>query len=349
MRAKASAFLRALVRPAVPSALRRRIHPARPPWVQAVESPPHAQTLDSVGFYAIVGTWMEADIIADCVANAFAQGVDRVFLFDNCSPDDTINRAVSAGAEHVMMYRTERFEERYRYNLMNEAVRHISESSEHDNIWWLWLDADEFPRPQGEGTLRELLTRTDRMYRTIGARVVNHYPTPGQPSYIPGEHPARFQVLCEEVPDGICELNHRKHPLQRWDRSGPRIDAGPGFHRAECIERPLFEPLESIIIHHVPFREEQTTRRRMEALWSGGASSSSRAIQGDIATDHMEARLHSLDAVYSGDWSNVRNFLPGRPERGVALIPWQELTPPISPHLPSFVKVDSEIAREGDD
>lgn len=327
--------LRALTRSVLPAKVRRAFRPSPQPWVSTLPTPAEPTLLENFGFHAIVGTWMEADVIADTVANAFAQGVDRVFVLDNESPDDTVERAVAAGAEHVMTYRTGRFEEQYRYNLMNEFVRHNSDMSDYDHIWWLWMDADEFPRPQGPGSLRGMLRELDSRYRVIGARFINHYPTPGMPAFVPGEHPAIHQELCEELPLNICAEMHRKHPLQRWDRGGERIDAGLGFHRAECAERPLFEPPEPIVVHHVPFREEAVTRRRMNMLWSGGAAAS-RAKPGDVATDHMEARRDSLDAVYSGDWARVRNFMPGAPDTGVHLTPWIALVPTISADLPSL-------------
>lgn len=296
--------------------------------------------LTGFGFYAIVGTWMEEDIIADTVRNAFAQGVERVFLADNASPDDTVERAVRAGGEEVLTYRTERFDESYRYALMNELVQHVSQASDHDHVWWLWLDADEFPRPQSGGRLVDMLTSLDSRYRVVGARVLNHYPTPGEVAFDPGQHPVHRQHLCEEVRQHICDAMHRKHPLQRWDRSGPRINAGWGFHRAECEERPLYEPLEPIVVHHVPFRDEAWTRQRLDALWGGKDTGTPRALRGDISTDHMQARLESLDAVYTGDWQNVRNFIPGLPERGVDLTDWRSLEPSIHPDLPEWTSTE---------
>jgi len=322
--------LRDLAGKVVPKQVRRRLKAPAVPWVMTAESSATPVPLDRFGLYAIVGTWMEADIIADTVANAFTQGADRVFLVDNDSPDETVARAVGAGAEHVLTYKTERFEEQHRYNLMNELVRHISIVSELDHIWWLWLDADEFPRPESGGTVREFIDRLDRQYRVVGARFINHFPTPGSPAHVPGDHPIDHQPMCEELPYGICDRNHRKHPLQRWDRGGPRIDAGLGFHRAQCDDRPLIEPSEPLVIHHFPFREEAVTRDRLRMLWSGSNGSASRAKQGDIATDHMEARLDSIDAVYAGDWEAVRNFMPGTAERGVELVEWTDLVPTMS-------------------
>ncbi len=322
--------VRRSVKRALPAPIVRRLRPAPVPWIEAEPEPATPDPLPGFGFNAIVGTWMEADVIADTVANAFAQGVERVFLLDNDSPDDTIERAVSAGAEHVMTYRTDAFEEQYRYNLMNEFVRHQSMTGDVDHVWWLWLDADEFPRPASGGTIREMLERIDRRFRVVGARILNHYPTPGEPAYVAGDHPIDHQPLCEEVPHNICALMHRKHPLQRWDRHGPRIDAGLGFHRAECDVRPLLEPTDPLVVHHVPYRDEMVTRRRLEVLWAGKDSSESRAREDDEATGHMAARLKSLDAVYAGDWANVHNFLPDAPPVGVTLVDWRELRPAIS-------------------
>ena len=122
----------------------RRLRGEHVLWVRTDPIPSDPHPLDRFGFYAIIGTWMEADVIADTVANAFAQGVDRVFLLDNNSPDDTVALATGAGADVVLTYSTAGFEEHYRYNLMNEYVRHCSESSDYDHVWWLWMDADEF-------------------------------------------------------------------------------------------------------------------------------------------------------------------------------------------------------------
>lgn len=338
--------VRSTVRRFVPRRVRRVLRPSAPPWVITAPTPDPPRPLDDFGFYAIVGTWMEGDIIADTVANAFAQGVDRVFLADNDSPDDTVERAVAAGAECSLQYRTEHFEESYRYALMNELVHHVSSASPHDHVWWLWMDADEFCRPQGEGRLRDVLTHLDRSYRVVGARVLNHYPTPGETAHEPGTHPVEHQPLCEEVEQNICRAKHRKHPLQRWDRSGPDLFADFGFHRAVSIERPLLEPPTPIVMHHVPYRREEVSRARLDGLWHGRSDGESRAIEGDLATDHMQARLESIDAVYSGTWPKVRNFIPGRPEFGVSLVDWRELSPRIHPELPSWASEPHVVGDE---
>ena len=108
------------------------------------EQPAAPDPLDSFGLYAIVVTWMEADVIAATVRNALTQGCERVILVDNDSPDDTVAAAIAAGAELGTSFSTPQLDEILKIRLLNETVARVSEASPHDHIWWLWLDADEF-------------------------------------------------------------------------------------------------------------------------------------------------------------------------------------------------------------
>lgn len=313
------------------------------PWVVAQGPPSTVVPPDKICLYAVIGAWMEGDVVADTVANALTQGADRVFLVDNNSPDDTIERAVGAGAEHVLTYTTEKYDERYRLALMNEFVRHQSEQAGLDHVWWLWIDADEFPRPERGGTIRELISGLDRRFRVVGARFIDHYPTPGRLAFVPGEHPLDHQPLADELAIDVCARGHRKHPLQRWDRSGPPIAADLGFHRAISAERPLLEPLDAVVIDHFPFRERSVTQRRLERLW-GLSGAAARTSRGDFTSAHMESRVDSLAAVYAGEWSMVRNFQPGRPGLGVSPVDWRELRPPISHDVRRWNTPDGGVA-----
>ena len=57
----------------------------------------------------------------------------------------------------------------------------MSEADGHAHIWWLWLDADEFPHGPRGLTVREYLETLDRRYRIVGARFINHFPS-GEPA-----------------------------------------------------------------------------------------------------------------------------------------------------------------------
>ena len=66
-------------------------------WSRVETNPPRPISVLPVRLFGLVGTWFEADIIEATVRNAFAQGCERVFIIDNESPDDTVERAVAAG------------------------------------------------------------------------------------------------------------------------------------------------------------------------------------------------------------------------------------------------------------
>ena len=286
-------------------ALHLRPRPA-PPWVIAEPHPDRPRPLDDIRLFCIIGAWMEADVIGATVKNALIQGCERVFIVDNDSADDTVAEAVAAGAVLAERFSTEKYDEVKRLDIMNGVVRTISEAEGAEHIWWLWLDADEFPHGPRGMTIREYLTGLDRRFRVVGSRFINHFPE-AEPAYIPGFHPLEFQPLCEEHRVG-CQLGHRKHSLQRFDRSGPAILSDRGFHRATSRERPLREPTEAIFLHHFPYRDRDVTRRRLSMLCATDNSGETRVQGGDDAADGMVPRFETLDAVYRGDWARVRNY-----------------------------------------
>jgi Glycosyl transferase family 2 len=296
------------------------------PWVVAQEQPTAPNRLAEFRLFAIIGAWMEEDVIAATVANAFAQGCERVYLVDNDSEDGTVREAEAAGAELAEVFSTERYDEVLRLDIMNRVVREVSEASGAEHVWWLWLDADEFPHGPRGLTVREFLEPLDRRFRIVGARFINHFPD-REPAYVTGFHPLDFQPLCEEHLLG-CALKHRKHPLQRFDRGGKPIHSDRGFHQATSDERPLLEPTEAIYLHHFPYREPAVTRRRLAMLCGTDETGRTRVQDGDDAADGMVPRFETLDAVYSGDWERVRNYRFDGEFSVAKPIPWTTLAPP---------------------
>jgi hypothetical protein len=249
-----------------------------------------------------------------------------VYLVDNDSSDGTVREAEAAGAIHAASFATEQYDEVLRLDIMNGVVRDVSEAEGDEHIWWLWLDADEFPHgPQGQ-TVAEFLEALDRRFRIVGARFINHFPD-RMPAYVSGFHPLDFQSLCEEHRMG-CALAHRKHPLQRFDRAGPPIYCDRGFHRATSDERPLREPTSAIYVHHFPYREPDVTRRRLALLCENDTAGKSRVREGDDAADGMVPRFQTLDAVYRGDWAQVRNYRIDGKHSGAQPVPWSEVADP---------------------
>jgi hypothetical protein len=298
------------------------------PWVVPRRNPSAPEVLDEFKLFAIVGTWMEEDIIEATVRNAFTQGCERVFLVDNDSLDGTVETATAAGAELADSFSSAEHDEYLRIRLMNEAVERISTAETTDHIWWLWLDADLFPHGPRGLTIRDYLAMLDRSFRIVGARFFNHYPS-SEPHYVPGYHPLDFQPLCEELSFRTCWHWHRTHPLRRFDRHRPRIWSELGLLRAHSDDQPLFEPSEAIFDHHFPFRQRQTTLQRLEALFVAGEAARSRVDPENVNHGHMTMRARSLDAVYEQDWKNVPTQLVGGCRRPhVEPVPWQDLVEP---------------------
>jgi hypothetical protein len=267
---------------------------------------------------------MEEDVVEATVANAFAQGVEAVYLVDNASTDATVARAVAAGAVLAESYRTEVYEERIRMLLMNAVVARVSLASESPHIWWLWLDGDEFPEGPAGGTIADYVAGLDRRFRLVGSTCYNHFPT-GAPQYIPGFHPIDFQPMCERfVPEhpGYCVQPHWKHPLQRFDRRGPFLSSLQGFHGATLLmgER-VTEPEGGIVTHHFPYRDEAVTKKRMELL-CGGANRN--GYNDAIGNSSIQKRFDTLDAVYAGQWSRVDSLLARQAQPGVHPEPWSD-------------------------
>jgi Glycosyl transferase family 2 len=307
-----------------------RLRSPGPRWVAAEPQPPTPEPLASFGLFAIVVTWMEADVIAATVRAALAQGCERVVLVDNDSPDDTVDRAVDAGAELVRSFSTPHLDEILKIRLLNETVAEVSEADGRDHIWWLWLDADEFVHGPAGTTVGELLGGLDGRFRIVGTRYFNHFPS-ARPESLPGFHPIDFQPLCQEKPGDLCSLRHRKHHLQRWDRAGPPITSGIGFHAARAAAT-LIEPTVSTFTHHFPYRREPVTRARLDALCRRDGSGQARVDVLDEQVRHnagtisdMSKRHHTLDRVYAGDWANVDNLLRSGRTIGVEPRPWADL------------------------
>jgi hypothetical protein len=262
-------------------------------WSAAEANPASPDRLEGFRFFAVISTWMEEDVVASTVANAFRQGCERVYLVDNGSPDATVERAVAAGAILGRNLITERYDDVVRMGAMQEVVEEVSAAEVGDHVWWLFADADEFHHGPGGHTLVEYLASLDRRFRVVGARFFNHFPS-GNTADVDGRHPLDYQRLCYEIPAPVCELGHSNHPLQRWDREGALITVGGGAHAASCAET-LLEPSTAVFFHHFPYRQEAFTRRRLERVFGlhGGERRASAA-----ASRHMGARLESLDAVY---------------------------------------------------
>lgn len=306
---------------AVPAWLGPRI---RPNHIRALTRPAGSTHSPEIPLFCLICTWHEGDVIHASVTDAFAQGVSRVFLIDNDSRDDTVDEGVAAGAELVLSYHTDGFDETFKYELVNSFVEHFSRATPHDQIWWLLKDADEFTGAPA-GTIPELLSEVDSECRVVGARVLDHFPTPGK-NVGRRQNPLSSQPLYREKSDDRCRGGHHKHPLLLWRRSGARITVDPGFHQLTCRGEALFEPPTSLVMHHHPFRDEDRTRQRARLLAARGFVGEH---EPGVDHAHVRSRMRQLDLVYSGNHAALVDYRTGRP--GIELERWH--SPPVGPDI----------------
>jgi glycosyltransferase involved in cell wall biosynthesis len=301
---------------------RRMLPPDTRGRVADEANPVPADLLPDFRFFAVLGTWMEEDVVEATVRNALTQGVEEVFLVDNASTDATVERALAAGATLEESFDTAVYDERVRILLMNAVVARRSLASGADHVWWLWLDADEFPEGPDGSTILDFLRTLDRRFRVVGSTYYNHFPG-HEPSYIPGFHPLDFQPLSERyvaLQQRFCDQPHWKHPLQRFDRHGPFLLAIDGFHTATLrTQDPVLEPTGGLVTHHVQYREEAATRARM-ALLCGGVGRND--FNDSLNHRTIKRRFDSLDAVYDHRWPEVNNLTGQEPMLGVHPEPW---------------------------
>jgi hypothetical protein len=337
--------------------LRRRAHE---PAIVAAPNPAAPERLPAFRLFAIVGTWLEGDVIGATVRNAFAQGCERVYLIDNDSPDDTGAAARAAGAVLGRSFASASYDEGQRIKLVNEVIEDVSWREACPHVWWLCCDADEFHHGPGGRTVREYLATLDRRFRIVGARTFNHFPD-RKPEYLPGFHPLDFQPLCQEFRAPRCPDEHWKHPLLRVDRRGPRIVAGIGFHKPmvrcrllgrhtpRCAHPTLVEPAQPVFMHHFQYRDEALTRRRLERLCvKSGDAAEARIELFDTQWNGsgISKRFRTLSAVYRREWDRVENLRRTGDPIGVSPQPWAAAVPAEhTPYRVWYAPEDVERAR----
>src|ERR1700722_9488174 len=131
-------YRRAILRP-LRRAFRRLLDRPLEGTVATQPNPSPPRPPPDFRLFAVLGTWMEEDIVEATVRNAFAQGVEAVYLVDNASTDATVERALAAGATLAESFATEDYDERIRILLMNSVVARVSLQSKASHVWWLWL------------------------------------------------------------------------------------------------------------------------------------------------------------------------------------------------------------------
>jgi glycosyltransferase involved in cell wall biosynthesis len=206
---------------------------------------------------AVMCVWNEEDIIFSTVRHAFAQGCSNVYVIDNGSSDRTIDEARRAGASHFATFHSRYFDETKKIAHVNTAVETLNASFSDEAVWWLYLDADEFPSILTSITIRDFLRKIDADCRAVHGFLYDHLPT-HEPYMAHGLHPADFMPLC-------AKTDTAKIPLLRHDKGKKPLFSMGGAHTFAASE--AINTLHDIlVIHHFQYRRPQDTRKRLSML-----------------------------------------------------------------------------------
>lgn len=235
--------------------------------------------------YAITCTWNESDIIYSTVKNLYVQGCDKVFLVDNGSTDNTIAEAKRAGAILVNSFNTHYFDEIKKVSILNSSVMAINEASPHDEIWWIYLDADEFPCGWEGKTLKESLLSIENRIGAIHSQIYDHFPTT-EPFHLPDHYPGDFQLYAKKS-------QIQKIQLIKYTRGKQHIFTYGGFHYYNAHGEEVIESDKKIELHHFNFRQLEFTKKRLEQLVQKRPDGTARI---DWMSDYAK-RAHSLEST----------------------------------------------------
>jgi glycosyltransferase involved in cell wall biosynthesis len=247
---------------------------------------------------AIMCVWNEEDIICSTVRHAFAQGCANVYIIDNGSSDQTIEEAKKAGATHFATFHSKYFDEIKKIAQLNAAVEALNASCSDEAVWWLYIDADEFPSISASATIIDFLKNIASDCRAVHGLLYNHIPT-HEPYMVRGKHPADFMPVCNKT-DTV------KIPLLRYDKCKEHIFSLGGAHSFKSSD-DIKIVYDMLAIHHFPYRKPEDTRKRLALLAQtspdrasrlGWMDNYARKIQGKPRSTYHD-RLERLDATYA--------------------------------------------------
>lgn len=119
--------------------------------------------------YAVMTVKNDADIIDACLTHLRRQGIDRVLVYDRMSTDGT--RDIYPNHDFVKVY--DDTVHHHRQPALTSELAQIAHSE--GAAWVLPVDADEFWRPCGHGTLADVLNEQPATARKLYARMYQHH------------------------------------------------------------------------------------------------------------------------------------------------------------------------------
>ena len=270
--------------------------------------------------HAVIAAWNEDDIIYATVRNLFEQGADRVVVIDDDSDDNTRSEAEAAGASVLRRKSDGRYSEEVRARCVRELISETT-AAEGGDIWWLVVDADEFPRGPNGTTVREVVRSMPGWVDVVGSRVLDHVPHGGS-RYVQREHPVMAFPLARQYLNPYCPNGHWKHQLLRVRHEGD-LEPMAGQHVALAADgRQVREPGVALLMHHFPLRGKERTAAKFQRAASAGGRY---ARSPDAFTQaRLRHRVAELNTYYADAHHLMPSSFPGQRREPDEFRPWQE-------------------------
>jgi glycosyltransferase involved in cell wall biosynthesis len=278
---------------------------------------------DEPVIYGLTTVWNEDDVIYATVRNLFLEGVDEVFVVDDESDDDTVTEAKAAGATLICDTSEGTFEERRRTRRINEFMNEQTMSAGRP-VWWIVVDADEFPRGPDGTTIRDLVRTLPPWVDTIGSRVLEHYPSRDSAPER-RHHPLDELRMARRNTIAFCPEAHWKHQMVLLRRPGElQFTAGRHMIASVPARRAIIESASSLLMHHFPLRERERTEKKFHRANEGRYTGTTDAF----IKKRLQNRLRMLQLAYAEQYHLLPNMYPGERKRGATLQDWRALVPP---------------------
>jgi glycosyltransferase involved in cell wall biosynthesis len=248
-----------------------------------------------------------------------------VLVIDDASDDATAQEAAAAGAQVLRTRSSGAYSEAVRTQRFRDAIAAGTDSRGGD-VWWLVLDADEFPRGPDGTTVRELVEDAPPWVDVVGARVLDHVPALAV-EYVARRPPLDYFPQARWFATAFCARGHWKHPLMRVRRPGDIVPL-PGHHTVATGDgRRAREHAASLLMHHFPLRARERAEGRLRRSMAPGGRYA--ASPDGFTHDRLRERLEALEHLYSGRYERVMSGFCGKPLVGIEVCDWRELVGPL--------------------
>jgi hypothetical protein len=189
-------------------------------------------------------------------------------MIDNASTDRTVEIAINAGAILAYSFKSKYFNEFEKIAYLNTVVKNYNDQSNENYIWWLYIDADEFPNINCKLRIIDFLGSLDFSIMAVSGYLFDHIPT--HPPYnISGCHPADFMQLS-------VKTNTSKIPLLRYDKGKAHFYSAGGAHTFDTCGESISIALDALDIHHFNYRRPEDTINRLKLFITQSADGTSR-------------------------------------------------------------------------